>query len=186
MNGACSRRQAGVSLIEVLVATLVLSVGFVGQAAMQVVGVRTSNESLYRSQAVALAGSMVERLSAFESLRLNLPNVDSRQMDCASPPRSCETQHGAMAQSCSATEMLAWDVHATYCGRPASVGLRAGGIRQLLPAGRLRIQSGRGPGTVDVVVSWSEFETDGDSRVDQDQDGDALAMTRRVSLPVVL
>jgi type IV pilus assembly protein PilV len=58
------RRSRGFSLIEVLVATLVLGVGLIGLAALQAAALR-SNHTAYRySQAAVLATGMLEQLRA--------------------------------------------------------------------------------------------------------------------------
>ncbi len=58
------RRVAGVSLIDVLVALFVLSVGLVSVAALQFTSKRTNYEALQRSTAAALAQDLVERMRA--------------------------------------------------------------------------------------------------------------------------
>lgn len=56
------RRQLGVSLVEVLVATVVLSIGLLGLAGLQASGMRVGQSSIHRSQAAQLAYDMVERM----------------------------------------------------------------------------------------------------------------------------
>jgi type IV pilus assembly protein PilV len=65
MNGL--RRSAparGFSLIEVLVSIVVLSVGLLGVAALQVTGLRVGQSSFYRAQAAQFATDMADRLRA--------------------------------------------------------------------------------------------------------------------------
>jgi type IV pilus assembly protein PilV len=61
-----NRRQAGFTLIEVLVATLVLTVGILGVAAMQMVSFQTNQGAYMRSQAVYLAQDILDRMRANE------------------------------------------------------------------------------------------------------------------------
>lgn len=63
-HGATSsaRRQKGVSLIEVLVAVVVLSIAFLGMAALQAISLSTSNSSMARSQATILAYSIQDAM----------------------------------------------------------------------------------------------------------------------------
>jgi type IV pilus assembly protein PilV len=58
------RRARGVSLVEVLVALVVLSVGMLGVAALFVQSVRSSRAALLRTQAVNLVSDMSERIRA--------------------------------------------------------------------------------------------------------------------------
>ena len=57
-------REAGMTLVEVLVALVVLSVGLLGIAAMQAVGLRSMQSAGSRSQATLLAYDIVDRMRA--------------------------------------------------------------------------------------------------------------------------
>lgn len=56
------RRQRGISLIEVLVAILVLGVGLLGVAGLQLTALRSSQSAELRSQASLLAYDIIERM----------------------------------------------------------------------------------------------------------------------------
>lgn len=56
------RLQRGVSLIEVLVALLVLSFGLLGVGALQATGIRTNQSATMRSLAVSYAYDIVDRM----------------------------------------------------------------------------------------------------------------------------
>jgi type IV pilus assembly protein PilV len=58
------RQQAGFSLIEVLVAILVLMVGILGVAGMQMVSFQTNQAAYARSQAIYLAQDIFDRIRA--------------------------------------------------------------------------------------------------------------------------
>lgn len=55
---------AGFSLVEVLVAVLVLSVGLLGLAALQIAGVRANDSARLRTQATLAAYDLADRLRA--------------------------------------------------------------------------------------------------------------------------
>jgi type IV pilus assembly protein PilV len=57
-------RARGFSLIEVLVSIVVLSIGLLGVAALQVSGLRVGQSSFYRAQAAQFATDMADRLRA--------------------------------------------------------------------------------------------------------------------------
>lgn len=57
-------RQRGFSLVEVLVAMVVLSVGLLGIAALYVESLRAGKSALTRSEAVILAADMADRIRA--------------------------------------------------------------------------------------------------------------------------
>ncbi len=86
-------RWLGFSLIEVLVALLVLSIGLLGLAALQTTGLALNHQSYERTQAVLQAYDIIDRMranksgtgstinSTYDSVALgNLPTVS---VDCA-------------------------------------------------------------------------------------------------------
>lgn len=58
------RVQKGFTLVEVLVALVVLSVGMLGIAALYLDGLRAGRTAVYRSAAVTLAADMADRIRA--------------------------------------------------------------------------------------------------------------------------
>jgi type IV pilus assembly protein PilV len=64
VGAANTRQQSGVSLIEVLVAVVLLSIGLLGLAGLQASGMRVGQSSIHRSQAAQLAHDMIERMRA--------------------------------------------------------------------------------------------------------------------------
>lgn len=61
----CMTKQRGMTLIEVLIAVVVLSIGLLGVAALQINALRANESALQRSQAVMLA------YLAFDAMRAN-------------------------------------------------------------------------------------------------------------------
>ena len=57
-------RQRGMSLIEVLMAVLIFSIGLIGMAGLLVMATRSNHAAYLRTQAVFLADSMADRMSA--------------------------------------------------------------------------------------------------------------------------
>lgn len=64
-------RQQGLSLIESMVALLVISVGLLGIAALQVTSMQQNNSAMHHSQAVWIAYNMADRI------RANMPQFDN-------------------------------------------------------------------------------------------------------------
>ena len=56
--------QSGFTLIEVLVALIILSIGLLGLAGLQATGLRQNHSSLLRSQATFLAYDIADRIRA--------------------------------------------------------------------------------------------------------------------------
>lgn len=63
--------QRGATLIEVLVAMLILSVGLLGLAGMQMTALQSNQSAYYRSQATVLAYDVIDRMRANRADALN-------------------------------------------------------------------------------------------------------------------
>jgi len=161
--------QRGFHLIEVLVAVVILSIGLLGIAALQVQGLRYNYGSFSRSQAVVIANDLAERIYA------NRPGAeaggyaafDSDDLDCDSPPTpQCGAENGSAAGVCSPVQMAQYDEFVAFCGLSTGSG-RSGGVADLLAEGHLTIDcvdSTAAAAVVScaagvrrrIVVSWSE------------------------------
>lgn len=99
-------KEAGVTLIEVLIAVLVLAIGLVGTIGLQGVAKQSNFEALQRTQAVLIANDIAERIAsnrapgAFE----NYEGAFSGTL--STPSVSC---FGAAAD-CSSAELTTWDL----------------------------------------------------------------------------
>lgn len=58
------KRMQGVTLVEILVTVVIISVGLLGVAALQTVSLRDNYSSLLRGQATALADDIIDRIRA--------------------------------------------------------------------------------------------------------------------------
>lgn len=77
------QRQQGVSMIEVLVTMLVTSIGLLGVASLQTVGVRMARDSGLMSQASFMATNMADKLRGNEEVSaddLSAWNEDIQQV----------------------------------------------------------------------------------------------------------
>lgn len=78
-----SGRQSGFTLLEVVIAILVLAIGLLGLASLQATGMRLNYESQLRSQATILAYDITDRIRANANPR---GNFDYEISDTDSPP----------------------------------------------------------------------------------------------------
>lgn len=84
---AAVRRQAGVALIEVLVALLIFMLGVLGLVGLQTSMTRAQTESKVRADAVALANELIGRMWT------DIDNIGDYDADgCASQSRCSEWQ----------------------------------------------------------------------------------------------
>lgn len=64
-------RSSGVTLVEVLVTLIVISVGLLGIAGLQLVSLRNSKDATIRTQASVLAADITDRMRANRTAALN-------------------------------------------------------------------------------------------------------------------
>ncbi|MFZ4792099.1 MAG: type IV pilus modification protein PilV [Candidatus Competibacteraceae bacterium] len=70
-NKIPQRRVQGFTLLEVLVAIIVLSIGLLGLASLQAVGLRNNQSATLRSQSTVLAYEIVDRMRTSRNRALN-------------------------------------------------------------------------------------------------------------------
>lgn len=132
------RKIAGVSMIEVLVTLVILSIGLLGMAGLQLSSIRGTNSSNYRTQAALLANDIIERMRANPSgVNDNaFIALDSALLNCAALPSPyCgEYYSGApvAAETCTTTQMATYDFDVWFCGIESPSG-RQGGVQNALP-----------------------------------------------------
>jgi type IV pilus assembly protein PilV len=85
--------QRGVGLIEVLVAVLVLSIGFLGMAALQARSLSMNNSSMARSFAT------MESYSIFDAMRADLVNAQTGAYNTTFNASTCPSATGTLADA---------------------------------------------------------------------------------------
>ena len=70
-------RQRGVSLVESMIALLVISVGLLGIAALQITSMKQNNSALQHSQAVWIGYNIADRIRANYGQFVNYAGIDT-------------------------------------------------------------------------------------------------------------
>lgn len=115
-ESAALPRCRGMTLVEILVALLVLSIGMLGFAALQTTSLRFNTSAYYRTQATALAYDLSDRMRANRQAALDGAYTVAFQ----DPPPACN----AIAQgvgSVAEQDLAAWR-NAMACRIPESTG----------------------------------------------------------------
>ena len=128
-------RMAGVSLLEVLVSIVVLSIGLLGVAGMQYQGSDSTSSAYLRSQATLIANETAERMHANHLAAdtndyrdINIINLKD-YTDNTVLNAYCDSQASVTASSCSISEMALFDIYQMVEA-----------IQSLLPSGSLSIR----------------------------------------------
>lgn len=103
-------QQHGFSLIEVLVALLVLSIGLLGLAALQTTSLQYNTGSYFRTQATFLAYDIIDRMRANIAAVVDNDNngYDQPTTTNVTPPTNCDTTN------CSSADLALYDVRKWY------------------------------------------------------------------------
>jgi type IV pilus assembly protein PilV len=98
-------RHAGSSLIEVLVTMVILSIGLLGYAGMQVSSMRSTETGRMRSEVIALASDISDRLKANQQ-QADTGGYSGSLSDKPSPPE-CGT-NPCTSQQMSKQDLSSW------------------------------------------------------------------------------
>ena len=118
---AMYRKCRGLTLVEILIALLVLSIGLLGLAALQTTSLRFNTSSYYRTQATALAYDFADRMRANRQAAL----ADQYLVAFQDPPPACGANN--VAGNVPQQDIASWR-NALACRIPQSTGsiIRAG------------------------------------------------------------
>ncbi|MBV1879784.1 MAG: type IV pilus modification protein PilV [Pseudomonadales bacterium] len=165
-----STKQHGFSLIEVMVAVLIVAVGILGVAGMQVVSLQQNRDALLRDQALLAGNDILDRMRAnpaTEYAPIGFADAPAAGFDC-------------ITNSCSRDGMRAFDVAQWKCrinpiddaGQIYPVCDGFGIIQASLPGGRGSIQLDAG--VHEITVRWIH-----------DRDGNTTEIKLRTQVGVI-
>lgn len=132
------RSMRGFSMVEALVALVVLGVGMLGIASLYVVTLRSSGSAISRMQAVNLASDLGDRI------RANRMGRDAYEEDAAEDGTTCVGE----AAACSPAQMAAHDLFVWQQQIMAALPGQ--------PSGQVIIDNTTNPRTYRIIVNWSE------------------------------
>ena len=116
------KRQTGASMIEVMVALLILAVGLLGLAMLQGKTMRVNTDAMLRSQATLLANSIIE------NMRTNIKGADNGLYAATAKPSACggcTDSNGALTAN---KDLISWyDAQTQMLPSPTSSIAYAGG-----------------------------------------------------------
>jgi len=127
-------KQSGISLIEVLVTVLIIAIGGLGVASLQLAGLKYSSGSYARTQTILLADDMANRIKSNRAFALDFGEND--EIGDASPYDVPDYRSSGVinvdcgANACTRAEVAAYDI-ATWLNE----------IARVLPAGEGQIVS---------------------------------------------
>ena len=131
-------KHKGFTLVEVLVALVVMSVGMLGIAALYLEGLRAGRTALYRTTAVNLAADMADRIRANRNAGLAYAGTGPGADDaCVNGPADCT------AEQLAEDDWFDWNNQLN-----AQLPEGAGGEVSI---------AGAAPATYTITVAWPEI-----------------------------
>ena len=147
-------KQHGTTLVEVLIAAIIIAIGLLGIATLQVKALQASTNAEHRANATDIAAALADRIRAnlgtatFKDNHSNYIASLTSPDDCPDA-NSCATSQDGSATTCTPSAMASFDLKELYCG--------AGGVRNRLPEGELAITcDGNCDGTTNmhIQIRW--------------------------------
>lgn len=134
------KKHKGITLVEVLVALLVLSIGLVGLAALQVNGLRFSHSAFLRTQSTVLAYDIID------SMRANRDEArkGSYLLDLNANAAATNCSAGCTPPELAQSDLAKWE----------------NDLAERLPQGNGSITGFVAPGKFTVTVQWQENRGD--------------------------
>ena len=148
------KHARGFSLLEVLIALVVLMVGMLALAGLQTVSLSNNHSAYLRSQAVIQAHDMADRMYANSAGVQggdynSISGIPSSPPTCLTTATSAETLAGI---GCTTAQMAVFDAFEWNTANAA-----------VLPSGLGTVVGPDGNGTYAITLSWLEQEEDGTS-----------------------
>jgi type IV pilus assembly protein PilV len=184
-----AKLQRGFSLIEVMVAAIILSIGILGVVSLQILGMKGTQQSFMKQQAMSVVQNLTERMHSNKQgvAAGNYIIADSSTFDCSVLP-SCS----GSSSTCSVAEIATVDLHNLICGYKAGSFPSTGGVKAPAPGdlqglvnGELNVTcpnaGGCVTGDVQISVLWDERELGSeDNGVPAGTPSDSLVVNTRI------
>jgi len=173
------KNTTGFTLIEILIAVVILSIGLLGMAGIQLKGLRGITSSTLRSEASIMVNDIAERIHANTggvsvagaAQNLHYSNVDTTTINCGALPALCSATPGvpvvpACVNTGGANSMASSDIFEFACGLNG-----AGGVNNLLPGGSATISCNTAGcpfgSELTVNVNWAEVDPTNGNPINQ-------------------
>lgn len=172
MTNHALKHQSGLNLVEILVAALILSVGLLSLAGLQVSSLKSAQNSTQKQQAAFMIHELFERMRANRAAVIsgdyNITEAESVTLCSAGLGKDC-----AGSGVCTAAETAAYDLFTIQCGNNASGAVNSGAGSSLI-AGQFKVNC---TGThCSVGFSWKDRVTE-KGLVTEDDGGSTVELT---------
>lgn len=142
--------QHGTTLVEVLIAAVIIGIGLLGIASLQIKALQASTNAEHRAAAADIAAALADRIRA--NLTQINSYVDTPLASCTAPGNECSSTPDELttAEQCTAAQMAAYDLNTIRCAEGS-------GAKNKLPGGEVTITCVApcdGTTAMRIQVSW--------------------------------
>ena len=153
-------KSSGFSLLEVLIAMVVLSIGLLGIAGLQATSKRTSYEALQRTTAVMLTRDIIERMRT---------NPDQIAAYNGTVDTTTITHNDCSAATCTPVQLAAYDLFEWQqailgASELSDTGVSTGGL--VSPVGCITVAAACTSCSVTVAIAWRGMTKLSDPSID--------------------
>lgn len=153
-------KSSGFSLLEVLIAMVVLSIGLLGIAGLQATSKRTSYEALQRTTAVMLTRDIIERMRT---------NPDQIAAYNGTVDTTTITHNDCSAATCTPVQLAAYDLFEWQqailgASELSDTGVNTGGL--VSPVGCITVAAACTSCSVTVAIAWRGMTKLSDPSID--------------------
>ena len=120
-------KQLGITMLEVVISMVIISVGLLGLAGLQLNAIKDSLNTARQSQTAWLVSELVERIRANPAGQANNYNTTLTTENCKKPVKLCLN---TSPNQCGPAEMAAFDIWDVFCGE-ASQNVLADAVESL-------------------------------------------------------
>lgn len=163
-------RQKGIGIVEVMVALVVVSMGVLGMASLQLTGIKYTSSGYSRSLAVLFSENLAARMRSNQEAvsDFHYAGFDSDTLNCnVIPVPFCQATFSSPAQLCDHQEMAVFDLYSSACGTLGSDNKPVDGVADSLADGRLQVECDDAPcvttSNYTMTITWNEGRTTDDS-----------------------
>jgi len=149
MHKPNTSRQTGISLIEILVAVFVVSIGLLGVARMEILAKQSNADAIERTSATQLARDMIEKMRA-NPKQLALYVGKTLGNNNASFTKNCD-QVDCTAADLASWDLYQWEQELMGASEVNSANKNTGGLDT--PRGCIAGPAG-GPGQYSITIAW--------------------------------
>lgn len=143
-------RQCGFTLIEVLVAVLVIAIGMLGVARLVLAAVKANDSAYFRGQAAALAYSILDEMRANRGYAVTTPGYTVGLASVADPGFTCDAASACTPAQIAKYDLYMWKQRLTAASTVTTGALPSGNgtITMSYPA--------TGQVTATITIQWDD------------------------------